>query len=198
MGSCQELPNGNLLICLATASKVYEVDSTGKQLWVYQGNAPIPQAFRHSKCFIENPQASVSASTMFVNPGESVDLNCSVVATAATGLKYNWSPVQGLSDSTLPNPIAKPNLTTTYTVTVTSAAGCSATASITIAVKSASLEVEVSALDSIICLGEITQLNSKLIGSNGTPQYDWSSNPSGFNSNLPDPYINPEKIHGTI
>lgn len=193
MGSCQELPNGNLLICLATASKVYEVDSTGKQLWVYQGNAPIPQAFRHSKCFIENPQASVSASTMFVNPGESVDLNCSVVATAATGLKYNWSPVQGLSDSTLPNPIAKPNLTTTYTVTVTSAAGCSATASITIAVKSASLEVEVSALDSIICLGEITQLNSKLIGSNGTPQYDWSSNPSGFNSNLPDPYINPEK-----
>jgi len=38
-----------------------------------------------------------------------------------------------------------------------------------------------------------TQLNSKLIGSNGTPQYDSSSNPSGFNSNLPDPYINPEK-----
>ncbi|MBK7695016.1 MAG: aryl-sulfate sulfotransferase [Saprospiraceae bacterium] len=193
MGSSQELPNGNLLICLATASKVYEVDSFGKQLWLYQGNAPIPQAFRYSKCFIENLMAIVSASSTSINQGESTNLNCTIVSTAATGINYSWSPAEGLSNSTVANPVAMPAVTTTYSVTATSSAGCSTTGTITIVVKSNGLEVDVSAIDSIICLGEITQLNSKLSGSNGNPTYEWTSNPVGFNSNLPDPFINPEK-----
>ena len=35
MGSSQQLPNGNMLICLATAGKVYEINDKGTQLWQY-------------------------------------------------------------------------------------------------------------------------------------------------------------------
>jgi gliding motility-associated-like protein len=43
---------------------------------------------------------------------------------ATGGKTYSWSPATGLSDPNIPNPIAKPNETTTYTVTVTTAYGC--------------------------------------------------------------------------
>ncbi len=43
-----------------------------------------------------------------------------------------WSPPDGLSDPTSPNPSALPSETTTYTVEITTAEGCMATAEITI------------------------------------------------------------------
>ena len=44
---------------------------------------------------------------------------------AIPGLVYNWSPVTGLSDATLANPLANPDVTTTYVLTVnTSGGGC--------------------------------------------------------------------------
>jgi hypothetical protein len=40
---------------------------------------------------------------------------------------YSWSPITGLSDASVKNPLASPNETTTYTVTYTGPGGCTAT-----------------------------------------------------------------------
>jgi len=47
---------------------------------------------------------------------------------------YAWTPGTGLSDSTISNPVATPEITTTYYLTVTSAAGCTAMDSLIITV----------------------------------------------------------------
>lgn len=49
-------------------------------------------------------------------------------------INYEWSPSAGLSCTDCPNPVAKPDQTTTYTVTATDSYGCSVTDSITIEV----------------------------------------------------------------
>ncbi len=52
---------------------------------------------------------------------ESTQLN------ASGGIQYSWSPTDGLSDPSIPNPIANPGVSTLYTVTVTDSNGCIAT-----------------------------------------------------------------------
>ncbi len=47
--------------------------------------------------------------------------------SASGGVSYSWSPVDGLDDPTIANPIANPTETTIYTVTVTDQDGCSNT-----------------------------------------------------------------------
>ena len=69
---------------------------------------------------------SVSPVSTTINQGESVQLQ----ATGAT--TYSWSPSTGLSCSDCPNPVATPNMTTTYTVTGIDASGCTGTAEVTV------------------------------------------------------------------
>jgi gliding motility-associated-like protein len=68
-----------------------------------------------------SPTVTVSHDTTILQ-GSSVGL----IATT-NGVSYNWSPPDGLSCTTCPNPIAAPNVSTTYVVTVTSSDGCSKT-----------------------------------------------------------------------
>ena len=51
----------------------------------------------------------------------------STILNATGGGSYTWTPSTGLSDTTIFNPVASPEITTTYIVTVTSANGCVAT-----------------------------------------------------------------------
>ncbi|MDB4089480.1 gliding motility-associated C-terminal domain-containing protein, partial [Flavobacteriales bacterium] len=60
--------------------------------------------------------ATADKTTIF--SGETVQLS-----STPSGFTYSWSPVTGLSNSTIQNPIANPTSTTTYTVTV-SDSGC--------------------------------------------------------------------------
>ncbi len=49
---------------------------------------------------------------------------------------YTWSPAAGLSSTTVEDPAASPDTTTTYTVTLTDLAGCSYTEDVTVTVSS--------------------------------------------------------------
>jgi gliding motility-associated-like protein len=51
---------------------------------------------------------------------------------ASGGKMYQWSPSQGLSDATSPNPIASPNTTTHYQVLITNAHNCVDTENVTV------------------------------------------------------------------
>ncbi|MGH2564395.1 MAG: gliding motility-associated C-terminal domain-containing protein, partial [Ginsengibacter sp.] len=69
-----------------------------------------------------------SGSDQSVCKGKSVQLN------ASGGISYTWSPVNGLSDATIHNPKATPDITTTYTVKVSDQFGCSDSGSVTVIV----------------------------------------------------------------
>ncbi len=61
--------------------------------------------------------------------GDTVQLG----ASAVTGLTYQWTPSAGLSNDTIPNPLASPEQTTTYILTASNP-NCSGTDTVTIAV----------------------------------------------------------------
>ncbi len=71
---------------------------------------------------VPNPEPIIEASTERVDLGDTLQLQVS------GGDTYLWRPAQGLNDTTISNPIARPLVTTTYTCEVTNNEGCSVTA----------------------------------------------------------------------
>ena len=55
--------------------------------------------------------------------------------SASGGTNYSWSPANGLSCTTCPNPIANPSSTTTYTLTGTDANGCLLSDTVTVTIQ---------------------------------------------------------------
>lgn len=78
---------------------------------------------------LPSPEVLVSASPESIEEGQSVQL-------LASGLEnYNWSPVETLSDPTLPNPVATPFMSTTYSVTGKDINNCKGKATVNVSVK---------------------------------------------------------------
>jgi gliding motility-associated-like protein len=70
-----------------------------------------------------------------INAEKSNDVNCIVPSAellASGANNYLWSPAQTLNDSTIKNPLATPDITTTYTVTGTDNNKCVGKSSITV------------------------------------------------------------------
>ncbi|MDO6390836.1 gliding motility-associated C-terminal domain-containing protein [Pontibacter sp. BT731] len=53
---------------------------------------------------------------------------------ATGGVTYAWEPAESLSNANVANPVARPDVTTTYTVTITTEEGCTATDEVTVTV----------------------------------------------------------------
>lgn len=162
MGSSEQFPNGNMLVCVALSKKVYEVNSAGTTLWSYTASANLPQAHRYTNCFINGPQSIVaSAQNLTVCLGTPVQLS-----STATGLgtySYAWS-----SGAATQNTTVTPTGTTTYTVTATLVSGCTATSAVTVNVNplpNASAGNDVS----------ITSGNSTTLTATGGGTYLWSN-----------------------
>lgn len=79
MGSSQQLPNGNVLICVATSGVVKEFSPAGKLLWSKSMGGNCAKAFRYNKCYVEN--AAPAIPTVTVN-------GTKLSSTAAT--TYQW------------------------------------------------------------------------------------------------------------
>lgn len=102
-------------------------------------------------------------------------------------MTYSWSPVAGLSDPSIANPMASPADTTTYVLTVSSPYGCSVKDSITVNVAPA--PIAHAGINDTICLGQTTQLDgSNSLGVNLS--YSWTTT-SGFISDSISPSVNP-------
>jgi gliding motility-associated-like protein len=79
---------------------------------------------------ISKPDITLNGEVFTIMRGSSAQL------VASGGERYEWQPPQGLSNSTIPNPIASPSLTTAYTVTVTDSIGCTASRNMLVQVES--------------------------------------------------------------
>lgn len=96
--------------------------------------------------------------------------------TSEPGVTYSWSPVTGLSDPGISNPVANPLQTTLYTVTAFNPfTGCTATASVTVIVSPQPAPVvSISAsCNEAICPGDSVRLMA-LVSGGGSFTYAWS------------------------
>ena len=103
-----------------TVAGIYSVDVTTTSGCV--GTAQIE--------VVTNPLPDITADADIeqIYSGDTVQLS------ASGGINYSWTPVDGLSDPNIANPIANPVRTTTYTVTGDDMNGCLNTAQVTISV----------------------------------------------------------------
>ncbi|MEQ8580049.1 MAG: T9SS type A sorting domain-containing protein [Balneola sp.] len=124
-----------------------------------------------------DPITSVNGTNFTICKGENIQLS------ATGGNSYSWFPTNGLSDPDIANPIASPNVTTTYTVEITNVNGCSV---------SRNIEVEVLSVNAFagndvsICEGESIQLSAS-----GGNFYSWSNGNSLNNANVSNPVASP-------
>jgi len=185
--SSQQLPNGNMHVCIAEAGFIYEVSPTNALLWSKQVSGQVVQSFRYSACYVNGTlDVDVIATPGGICAGGTAQLN----ATASGGSTYTYSWVSNPAGftSNIQNPVVSPDVTTIYTVTVSSD-GCESSSSTTVVVGTPPT-VTATASDEEICNGETVQLNASASG--GTSYtYLWTSDPPGFNSTLQNPIAAP-------
>ncbi|NNM15625.1 MAG: T9SS type B sorting domain-containing protein, partial [Bacteroidia bacterium] len=123
------------------------------------------------------PTASAGADRAFCT-GDSVNL------LATGGQTYVWSPIAGLNDPNISNPVATPLATTTYMVLVTDSNMCINADSVVVSVNA--LPIVSAGPDVGVCLNSSTTLNAT-----GGAIYSWSP-PLGLdNINIANPNANP-------
>lgn len=111
-------------------------------------------------------------------PIDSICIGQSVQLNATGGYSYSWSPTTGLSNSTIPNPVATPSVTTSYTMTAT-ASFCVDNRTVAIRVSDMTLNFTPTDVD---CNGNNNGA-VQLGVSNGFPSYAYSwTGPGSFAS----------------
>ena len=79
MGNSQQLPNGNHMICVATAGLMYEIDDVVNTLWTQTASGAVPQIFRYDECYVNN--AAPAQPAISENAG---------LLTASAATTYQW------------------------------------------------------------------------------------------------------------
>jgi gliding motility-associated-like protein len=117
-------------------------------------------------------------------PDETICNGSSVSLNATGGTTYTWSPSNGLSSTSINNPVATLNSSQTYTLTITDGNGCTDTDVITVNV--VNLPIANPGLNAAVCPGASTILD----GSGGT-SYIWSPATGLSNPNIANPICTP-------
>lgn len=82
--------------------------------------------------------------------------------------------------------------TTVFTLEITDeGSGCVSTDQMTVVVSGSVLAVDPQAFPDFICPGETVELSANATGGTGSYSYQWSSDPPGFSSGLPNPLAEP-------
>ncbi len=124
--------------------------------------------------------------TTNVVPDDTIICSLDVVQLMASGSgNIVWQPDYNLSNNNIANPVASPDVTTTYTVTVSNNFGCYAQDSVKITVFD-SVSVDAGE-DTTICPGGVVQLN----GSSDGTVFQWSPTSGLSNPNIANPVATP-------
>lgn len=112
MGNSQQLPNGNMLVCMATAGNLYEINPAGTTIWTFTASGPNAKAFRYKSCYVSNPAPAIPTIT------ESTG-----VLTSSAAVTYQWylngQPLTGEINQTF-----TPIQDGIYVVRITDTNGC--------------------------------------------------------------------------
>lgn len=145
-------------------------DYDGESNWIQKSLCPVPS----------------------VNAGTNQTKTCttssvSIGASSVSGLTYAWSPVNGLSSSTISNPNASPIATTTYTITATNACGCTATSTVTVNVNTTPPTSNAGPDQGICPLASVSIGTASIAGNS----YSWSPASSLSAANIAQPIASP-------
>ena len=120
---------------------------------------------------------SITRDTIVCN-SDSIQLSCT------GGYSYNWSPSTGLSNTTIPNPVARPGISTLYKVNISELGGCTAIDSVHITISDPGIITVTK--DTSICKGDSVHL---LINGNGI--YVWQPSSGLSDSSISNPVAAP-------
>lgn len=124
----------------------------------------------------------LASNSVFICPKGSVQL------FASGGNTYTWLPAVGLSNSTIPNPVASPSVTTQYSVTITESV-CNFSASLPVQVEVKPLpNIYATKTNDLDCTVDQSQLNAT-----GGKQYKWTPASSLSNPNIASPVARPQQ-----
>jgi gliding motility-associated-like protein len=125
---------------------------------------------------VDSDTVTVNVSILVANAGPDIDLciGSSVQLSAGGGGTYQWSPANFLSNTSIPNPVANPPVTTAYTLTVTDQYGCQDEDAINITVHP--LPTVSAGPDFVMC-----ELDSVPLNAAGAQQYAWTP-PTGLSN----------------
>lgn len=133
-------------------------------------------------CVVPNtgciPPQVDAGSNLSICSGQQVQLGGQPSASGGSSSNYSyvWSPAGGLSDPFSANPLASPEITTTYTLTVSAGdVSCSSSASVTVSVGETQTLAVSSNGDFVLCPNESLTLTAE----SGFTNYQWSNNASG-------------------
>jgi hypothetical protein len=142
-------------------------------------------------------QVHTAAQVRYCGVGQGVAL--AATATSGNGqYSYLWEPALGLNTPTVPNPTAKPAVTTTYTVRVVDGNGCVAFDSQRVVV-SAPMTLTIPQPPATICAGVPYHLNAA-VASGGQPPFSYAWSPadgliSGINGPNPVAVLNQSQVY---
>jgi gliding motility-associated-like protein len=128
---------------------------------------------------LANPNAGPDS---YICPGN----NDSTQLIASGGNSYLWTPTAGLSNSTIPNPMASPPSATNYIVWV-GVTGCSKLRSDTVLVDVGTPPVLNTLNDTLICIIDTLQLTTT-----GTGNYNWAPNYMINSTTAQSPLVSPD------
>jgi gliding motility-associated-like protein len=129
--------------------------------------------------------AKVIGPDLRVSPGKLICYGDTVHLHATGGNKYTWTPAEGLNNSTVPNPIATPQKTTTYEVMVTDGSGCTAYGHVTITLRNSALKAMINGPD-VACPGDVVLFKDTSVGK--IISWDWDFG-NGNTSDLQNPSV---------
>lgn len=182
MGNSQQLPNGNMLICVATSGLMYEINPAGEILWSKTATGTVPQAFRYTACYVTNAAPPIPTITSEGNK---------LISSSAASYQwyFNGQKILGANADTCV--AGQPGV---YLVRTTDATGCEAVYSYSAGyrvITTAPLSLMVTSNLSTICQGDTVKLQAQTTGGTGANTFLWSSDPIGFVSNSASPVVSP-------
>lgn len=148
--------------------------------YVSYGNYTVKLVVKNNMGCIDSISKVIHADyTHFANAGKDTSLLCAsaIMLHASGGVSYAWSPVSGLSNPFIANPIATISSNTSYVVTVVDSIGCVDQDTVNIDVKSGTIKVVATPASISGCAGDKVQLNAT-----GAMDYQWMP-PVGLDSN---------------
>jgi PKD repeat protein len=160
-------------------------------LTCYTGNSSCEQSVSHNVIAAEYPEAN-AGDDQSIADGWSTTLS-GTMSGGSGNLQFEWSPAEYLVNPDVLNPTTV-SLTQTvvFILAVTDQiSGCSSTDEVMVNITGGELFAKATADPDNICSGANAQLFTYTSGGAGNYTYSWTSDPSGFTSNISNPIVAP-------